>query len=153
MDSPRSGFRRAAAASWALTGLGLVGVAGASALAYAETVKPPAAEAPVVAVEPAPPELGPTPILDLPPVPDVPVTTVDPPPITSETTVAKAPVPAYTRVPEYTPVPTVERAPPAVTQQAPKPSATTPPTTKRRLAPTTVVAPNYSPHITVSRGS
>src|SRR5262245_14708287 len=34
MDSPRSGFRRAAATSWALAGIGIVGMAGASLLAY-----------------------------------------------------------------------------------------------------------------------
>ncbi|MCW2686089.1 MAG: hypothetical protein JWR37_979 [Mycobacterium sp.] len=39
MDSPSAGFRRAAAASWALVGIGIAGVAGASALAYADTVK------------------------------------------------------------------------------------------------------------------
>ena len=43
MDSPRSGFRRAAIASWALAGIGVAGVAGASALAYTETLKPAAA--------------------------------------------------------------------------------------------------------------
>ena len=40
MSTPRSGFRRAAATSWTLAGLGIAGVAGASALAYADTVKP-----------------------------------------------------------------------------------------------------------------
>lgn len=122
-------------------GLGVAGVAGASALAYADTFKPPATAAPIVAVAPSPPELVPTPVLDLPPAPNVPATTVDPPLVTTETTVEQAPaLPYYTPVPEYTP-------------QAPKPSATTPPTTKRRLAPTTVMAPNYSPQITISRGS
>ena len=40
MNSPRSGFRRAAVASWALAGIGVAGVAGASQLAYAGTLKP-----------------------------------------------------------------------------------------------------------------
>ncbi len=54
MTSPRSGFRRAAVASWTLAGLGVAGVAGASALAYADTYKPPVAEATAPeAVEPA----------------------------------------------------------------------------------------------------
>ncbi|GLP76721.1 hypothetical protein TUM20983_38310 [Mycobacterium antarcticum] len=136
MDSPRSGFRRAAAASWALMGLGVAGVAGASALAYVDTVKPPVATA---AVESAPPQVIPPlispPLVEPPPVPDVSTTTVEP-----------APEPQYTPVPEYTPVP-------QYTTQAPAPRASTPPTTKRRLAPTTVMAPNYSPQITVSRGS
>ncbi|TPG32682.1 hypothetical protein [Mycolicibacterium hodleri] len=153
MDSPRSGFRRAAAASWALMGLGVAGVAGASALAYADTVKPPP-KAPIVAVDPAPPELIPSPILAPPPPPDVPATTVDPPPMAAETPVQQTPeytpAPQYTPEPQYTPVP--QHTPvPEYTTQAPKP--TTLPTTKRRLAPTTVMAPNYSPQITISRGS
>ena len=44
MHSPRSGFRRATVASLALAGIGVAGVAGASALAYADTLKPAAAE-------------------------------------------------------------------------------------------------------------
>ncbi|HKH50540.1 MAG TPA: hypothetical protein VKA77_01845 [Mycobacterium sp.] len=53
MDSSRSGFRRAAAASWALAGIGIAGVAGASVLAYGDTVKPVSAEPPADAVKPA----------------------------------------------------------------------------------------------------
>ena len=56
MNSPRSGFRRAAIASWALAGLGVAGVAGASEMAYADTLKPPAAEP----IQPAPEALLPT---------------------------------------------------------------------------------------------
>lgn len=146
MDSPRSGLRRAAAASWALAGLGIAGVTGASTLAYADTFKPPAAESPVIpVVVPTPPESSVTTVTAEP----------SPPSVAPESVIAATPVvPEYTPVPDYTPQPTVEQAPPAETQQAPKPSVTTPPTTKRRtFAPTTVMAPNYSPHITVSRGS
>jgi hypothetical protein len=39
MDSPRLGLRHAAVTSWALVGVGIAGVASASALAYADTVK------------------------------------------------------------------------------------------------------------------
>ena len=72
MTSPRSGFRRAAVASWTLAGLGVAGVAGASALAYAETYKPPVVEATAPdAVEPAlvdaPVNLPPAPPVVLPP--------------------------------------------------------------------------------------
>ncbi len=163
MDSPRSGFRRAAAASWALAGIGIAGAAGASALAYADTVKPVSAEAPTDAVEPAPGDLGSNPALNVPPVPDVVTTTVDPPPpapvttappvpeVTPETTVEQAPVATYTQVPEYTPETTVQQAP--VTRETPVPTVTAPPTTHRQLTPTTVMSPNYSPHVSISRGS
>jgi protein TonB len=163
MDSPRRGFRRAAVTSWALVGVGMAGVAGASALAYSDTVKPAVADAAI----PAPDELGPTPADDLPPAPDV-VTTADapPPPIpattpppaaeyTPQPTVEQAPT--YTQAPEYAPQytreQTVEQSPP-VTRQAPATQAQASPTTKRRnLTPTTVRAPNYSPHVTISHGS
>ncbi|MDT5070812.1 MAG: hypothetical protein QOH82_132, partial [Mycobacterium sp.] len=68
MDSPRSGLRRARAASWALAGLGVAAVAGTSALAYADTIKPPSTEAPVVAIDPAP-EQGPAAAFDVPAAP------------------------------------------------------------------------------------
>lgn len=172
MDSPRSGFRRAAIASWTLVGAGIAGVAGASALAYADTVKPKPAEIPVDATTPA--DLGPTPTLTLPPIPDA-ITTADvgpPPPVapvpevTPETTVDQAPVtidapaatyppehtPTYT--PEYTPQQTVEQAPAPVMQATPAPKATRPPATQHRNAtPPTVMAPNYSPHVSMSHGS
>lgn len=54
MDSPRVGFRRAAWVSWTLTGIGIASVAGASALAYSDTVKPPLAEASILVGEPGP---------------------------------------------------------------------------------------------------
>ncbi|HYR14788.1 MAG TPA: hypothetical protein VEQ67_11295, partial [Mycobacterium sp.] len=77
---------------------------------------------------------------------DTPQTTGEQPPVATYT-----PVPEYT--PKYTPEPTVEQAPP-VTHQAPATQAQAPPTTKgRNLTPTTVMAPNYSPHVTISRGS
>ena len=170
MDSPRPGFRRAAVTSWALVGVGIAGVAGASALAYTDTVKPAAADVGADAAIPAPEELVPSPAENLPPAPDVVTTTEGPPPppipattappapeYTPQTTVEQPPVATYTPVPEYTPrytpEPTVEQAPP-VTHQAPATQAQAPPTTKRRnLTPTTVMAPNYSPHVTISRGS
>ena len=72
MSTPRSGFRRAAATSWTLAGLGIAGVAGASALAYADTVKPAEALVPADAVElPAVPEAAPV---------NVPAAPVVPPP-------------------------------------------------------------------------
>ena len=170
MDSPRLGFRRAAVTSWALVGVGVAGVAGASALAYADTVDPAVADVGADAAIPTHEELVPSSAENLPPAPDVvttaegpppppiPVTTAPPAPeYTPQTTVEQPPVETYTPVPEYTaqhmPEPTVEQAPP-VTHQAPATQAQAPPTTKRRnLTPTTVMAPNYSPHVTISRGS
>jgi hypothetical protein len=170
MDSPRLGFRRATVTSWALVGVGIAGVAGASALAYASTVKPEVADVGADAPIPTYEELVPSRAENLPPAPDV-VTTTDglpPPPIpattappaaeyTPQATVEQPPVATYTPVPEYTPQytpePTLEQAPP-VTNQAPATKTQAPPTTKRRnLTPTTVMAPNYSPHVTISRGS
>jgi hypothetical protein len=161
MDSPRLGFRRAAVTSWALVGVGMAGVAGASALANGDTVQPAVADVGADAAIPAPEELVPSPAEDLPPAPDL-MTTADvpPPPIpattpppaaeyTPQTTVVQAPEPTYTPTPE----PTIEQSPP-VTHQAPATQAQAPPTTKRRnLTPTTVMAPNYSPHVTISHGS
>jgi protein TonB len=154
MDSPQSGFRRAAATSWALAGIGMAGVAATSALAYADTFKPQATEAPIVVVEPAPPdELGPAPVLDArqPPVPGAPPN--DPPPlVTPQTIIEQHPVTQETQAPEYTPRQTYQPVPAPVTHQSKAPSA--PPTTRRRdLTPTTVIAPNYSPRITISHGS
>jgi periplasmic protein TonB len=37
MDSPRTGFKKAAIASWALSALGVAGVVAASAVVYGET--------------------------------------------------------------------------------------------------------------------
>jgi protein TonB len=164
MDSPRLGLRRAAVTSWALVGVGIAGVAGASALAYADTVKPAAADVGAGAAIPAHEELVPSPAEDLPPAPEVVTTAEGPPPIpattappaveyTPQTTVEQPPVATYTPAPEYRPEPTLEQAPP-VTHQAPATQAQAPPTTKQRnLAPTTVMAPNYSPHVTISHGT
>lgn len=130
MDSPRSGFRRARAASWALVGVAVTGVTGASTLAYADTVKPPSTQ---VSVEPA--VLQPNP-------PSAPEPEPAPIPVTTTTD----PV-----IPEPTMVEQTQSAP-APASAEPRPS--TPPTTKRRnLTPSTVMAPNYSPHVTISRGS
>lgn len=160
MDSPRLGFRRAAVTSWALVGVGMAGVAGTSALAYSDTVKPAVADVGADAAIPAPEEL--------PTAPDIMTTAEVPPPIpattppptaeyTPQATVEQAPAPTYTPTPEYTPpytsAPTIDQSPP-VTHQAPVTQAQAPPATKRRnLTPTTVMAPNYSPHVTISRGS
>jgi protein TonB len=170
VDSPRLGFRHAAVTSWALVGVGIAGVAGASALAYADTVKQVVADVGTDAAIPTHEELVPGPAENLAPAPDV-VTTTEgspPPPILAttappgpeyppQTTVEQAPVATYAPAPEYTPrytpEPTVEQPPP-VTHQAPATQAQAPPTTKRRnLTPTTVMAPNYSPHVTISHGS
>jgi protein TonB len=166
MDSPRLGFRRATVTSWALVGIGIAGVAGASTLAYADTVKPPVADVPVDAAVPAPEVLVPAPAESLQSAPDVLTTTeVPPPPPTPETTAPPTPVPETTAEqapvtqetpePTYAPETTAEQAPAPVAQEAPTPKVTAPPTTtkRRQLTPTTVMAPNYSPHITVSRGS
>jgi hypothetical protein len=166
MDSPRLGFRRAAVASWALVGVGIAGVAAASALAYADTVKPAVADVGTDAAIPTHEELIPSQAENLPPAPDVVTTTEGPPPTpisattappppeyTPQTTVEQPPLANYTPAPDYTPEPTVEQAPPA-THKAPATQAQAPPTTKRRnLTPTTVMAPNYSPHVTISHGS
>jgi hypothetical protein len=120
----------------------MAGVAGTSALAYSDTVKPAVADAAITA-----PEGVPSPADDLPPVPDVVTTAEVPPPPIAATT----PAPEYT--PRYTPEQTIEQSPP-VTHQAPATQVQTPPPTKRRnLTPTTVRAPNYSPHVTISHGS
>ena len=151
MDAARSGFRRTAAASWALAGFGLAGVAGASALAYADTVKPPPSAAPTDVVEQAPAKPGP----DVPPPPAV--TTPDPPAPTTaapppETTVDQVPVRTYTPQPTYPPQTPVEQAP--VTRQSSSPTATAPRTTQRRsLTPAIVNSPNFSPHVSRSHGS
>jgi len=165
MDTPRQGFRRAAVASWALVGVGIAGVGGASALAYADTGKPAqtttltdATVAVPEYVDPAPQVLTPPPIEPPPSAPELTTTTEGPPPQASP---APAPpavpeiTPDYTPryTPDYTPAPTVEQAPDPVPQKAPAPRPTRLPTTKQRSTPTTVMAPNYSPHITVSRGS
>lgn len=146
MDSPRSGFRRATIASWALAGIGIAGVAGASTLAYADTLKP-QAEAPVEAAIPALGALAPPSAVDLIPTSDVPSPTVDPLPVAA---------PVTTEAPPQIDIPqqAYEQPPAPVAHEAPTPLITAVPTTKRRAAaPTTVQSPNYSPHVTLSRGS
>ncbi len=159
MDSPRSGLRRATAASWALAGLGIAGVAGASTLAYADTYKPPVAEDPVYVVETPAPEVAPAPVLAVPPPPadlviapvDVtPTVDVPPPPPPVATAVTK---PVYT--PRYTQQeqPVAQAAAPAAQQTpaaAPKPPTST---TRRRLTPATVMSPRATPRVTASHGS
>jgi protein TonB len=152
MDSPRSGFRRATAASWTLVALGVAGVAGASRLAYADTYKPPAAEDPVYVVEAPVPEIVPAPLPALPPPPlaDLVTTTVDVPP--PPPPVADAlPMPVYT--PTYTQrQPVVQAAAPVpkpAPSVAPKPATST---KTRRAAPVIVMPPKAVPHVT-ARGS
>ena len=144
MDSPRLGFRRAAATSWALVGVGVAGVAGASALAYTDTVKPAVADVPAEAAIPAPEDLSrrpprtspPAPVVTAPdvvPTADRPIPAIASPPApeyTAQTPVEQAPVPTQTPVteytPQYTPDQTVEQSPP-VTHQAPATQAQAPP--------------------------
>ena len=152
MSNPRSGFRRAAATSWALAGIGVAGVAGASALAYAETVKPAAAELPAEAVEPALSDAVP---LNLPPVP------VAPPPVTAE---APPPPPVVTPKPVYAPAP-VQTYTPEPVQQAPVQQAPAPTTAAKPAFPirtshvpaggsrTDGGANAFTPHVTRARGS
>ncbi len=156
MTSPRSGFRRAAATSWALAGVGLAGVAGASALAYADTFKPPPRVEPADVPEQS--QVGTEPSPDAPQAPAITPSDAPPPPTTTapppppETPVGQAPVVTHAPRPTYIPEAPVEQAP--VTQQSPSPTATAPRTTQRRaLTPTTVMAPNFSPRISRSRGS
>ena len=156
MDSPRLGLRRARVTSWVMIGMGITGVAGASALAYTDTVKPAVAdELPDASVAESGAQIpsfveSPAPAQ----APDVTTTAVAPPPPPSPATTAP-PAPEYTPryTPDYTPSPTADQAP-SVVRQAPTTQPKAPPTTKRRsLTPTTVMAPNYSPHVTISRGS
>jgi protein TonB len=141
MDSPGLGFRRATVTSWVLVGIGAAGVAGASSLAYADTLRPPVVNIPVDAAVPT--ELAPPATIDAPA-----------PEVTLETTIDRPPARTYQPVPEYTPAQTVEQAPIPVTHQTPTPKATVPPTTQRRLTtPTTVNSPNYSRPVTRSSGS
>ncbi|PBC47300.1 hypothetical protein [Rhodococcus sp. ACPA1] len=59
MEQPRDGFARVVAATWALVGAGVVGVVGASALAYADTSTHPLLTA-VDASDPGATTAGPT---------------------------------------------------------------------------------------------
>jgi hypothetical protein len=156
MNSPRSGFRRAAIASWALAGIGAAGVVGASTLAYGDTVKPAATD--LVEQTSAGQQAGPTPgvpptapvTMPAVPPPPPPTTDVPTPETSTQTTVDQAPVRTFAPEPTYTRQTTVEQAP--ATQQSAAPTA--PRTTQRRaLTPATVVSPNFSPHVSRSRGS
>jgi periplasmic protein TonB len=163
MNTPRSGFRRAAVASWTLAGIGVAGVAGASALAYADTYRPPVAEAaapeavepavvdgPVI-LPPAPPVVVPPPTVDTPPAPE-PVVTEAP---LQTYTPNYTPEPTYT--PKYTQAPVVQQAPvqQAPVQQAPQSSSSFP--IRQSHVPIgggqSSGGNNFSPHVTVSRGS
>jgi protein TonB len=143
-----------------LAGVGAAGVAVASTLAYADTFKP-ATEAPIeIAIPAAPEDFGPASAVDSAPAPDTVTPTVDPPPpvpapVITEAPSAVAPVTADPPVRKYTPEQTFEQAPAPVTHQAPAPTkVTTGPTATRHVnVPTMVQSPNYSPHVTVSRGS
>ncbi|MDX1872499.1 hypothetical protein SBI67_10230 [Mycolicibacterium sp. 120266] len=167
MESPRSGFRRAGAVSWALTGLGVAGVAGASTLAYADTFKPatpPPVEVALTAPDDATAALA---VPDMAAEPDV-QTPADPAPVLppettrSETTPPETTPPAPPLVTAVAPIPPYsppsDEQPPAPSTRATHPptptTVTTSPSTTRRVPrPTTVNSPNYSPHITISRGS
>lgn len=151
MDSPALGFRRATIASWALVGVGVAGVAAATTLAYADTVKPPE-EVPVDVAVPAPVALVPLPVQGPPP----PIQDPPPPPPDVVTTTIEAPPPVAVATPEWTPEYTPEPTyvPETTVERAPAPEVTAPPTTTRRThPPTTRMAPNYSPPHSVSRGS
>lgn len=116
MNSPRSGFRRAAVASWALAGLGAAGVAGASALAYGDTAKPTPAQDAVQNVAPVK-----QPAVSLPTTAPAPVSADLPAsPVTAQQRAAthNAPAPQYTQT--YAPAPVQTYAPaPAAAPQGP----------------------------------
>ncbi|WP_163696160.1 hypothetical protein [Mycolicibacterium sarraceniae] len=166
MNSPRSGFRRAAVASWALSSIGVAGVAGASALAYADTVRPAPVEVPAVesvAVDP-----GASPAVDGPAVPEVvsptdapppppppPPAAAEPAPTENRAPVSQAPVETYTPrttpEPQYTPKTAVQQAP---AQQTQAPASQ--PAFPIRTSHTPSVgssSPAYVPHVTRARGS
>jgi periplasmic protein TonB len=165
MNNPRSGFRRAAVASWTLAGIGVAGAAGASALAYADTYRPPVAEAPApeavepavvdapVNLPPAPPVVVPPPTVDTPPAPE-PVATEAP---VQTYTPNYTPEPTYT--PKYTQAPVVQQAPvqQAPVQQAPAPKSTSSFPIRQSHVPIgggqTSGGNSFSPHVTISRGS
>lgn len=128
MSSPRSGFRRAALASWALAGIGVAGVAGASALAYGDTLKPVADATPqtvdpiVDSVQVTEPVLTPAPLPQAPPAEPTQQTSVPAPGAVA----AQQPASQQTYIPE-------QPAAPKYTQTyAPQPAYTAP-------------APTYSP--------
>lgn len=127
MNSPRSGFRRAAIASWALAGLGAAGVAGTSVLAYGDTVKPVAAGEMAVLDQPAIPGTAELPTsAPVAPAPVAPAPVVQQAPTPTYTPSYTAPAPQYTQAPVQTYAPIQTSAPaqtytpaPAVTPQGP----------------------------------
>lgn len=150
-------------ASWALAGIGVAGVAGASALAYADTLRPAPAE--VAADEPVAGDPGSNPVVYAPPVPDVvPSTDVpapppppapEPAPTYTPEPVTQAPVetstPRYTPAPQYTPKTAVQQAP---VQQTQAPASQ--PAFPIRTSHTPSVgssSPVFVPHVTRARGS
>lgn len=155
MDSPSSVLRRAAVASWALTGVGVAGVAAASTFAYADTLKPAAQPSTDVAVQTTADTSGEaTPVVEIPVVipapvePPVPLPSPEPPPATTAPRISNS-VPTQSVEED---APPVVRKPAAST--APTKAAPAPATTRRVNTPTTVQSPKFSPpHITVSRGS
>ena len=151
MDSPRAGYRRAAAASWALIGVAVAAVGGASALAYADTVKSQSTDATADSTVPSSTvDQGSTPAPGTPPVPDAPAPT---PAVDQGST----PAPTAAPVPDSTePSTTVEQQAPVVTTTAPAPAVAGPSPTVRRpslVSPTTSMAPNYSPGLSPGSGS
>lgn len=147
--------------SWALAGIGIAGVAGASALAYGDTVKPAVAEPPQldpVATDPAV-NLPPAPPVVEPPPAPVPAPDTAQPPVPEPTAVQApaetyTPQPTYTQQPAYTPKATVQKPAPA-----PAPSTKSQPAFPIRQSHVpasgggTSGGNNFSPHVTVSRGS
>jgi len=112
MNSPRSGFRRTAVATWTLAGIGVAGVAGVSELAYADTLKPaePPAAVQSEAVSPVPPvqPAGTAPAI----APDQAPAPVVAPPAPAPTAAPATPYqPQYTAPPVYTQTYVVPPAP------------------------------------------
>ena len=142
MSTPRSGFRRAAVASWALSGIGVAGVAGASALAYADTVRPAPVEVPAVESTAGDPVTSPG--VWGPPIAEVVAPTEAPPPAATQ-------APETTRTPQYTPKTVVQQAP---VQQTQAPASQ--PAFPIRTSHTPSVgssSPVFVPHVTRARGS
>lgn len=121
MRSPRSGFRRVTVTSWALAGIGVAGVAGASHLAYTGTLKSVAEDMPVaapVAIRAVPPAV--TPVSPSTPARQAPAAAPVAPAPPGPTRQAPAPPPpAYAppQEPTYTPPPVDNQA--AIAPQAP----------------------------------
>ena len=145
MDSPRAGYHRAAA-SWAVVGVAVVAVGGASALAYADTVKEQSTGAAADSAVSSPGvDQGFTPAPSAAPAPDAP----GPSPAVDQ---GSSPAPSWAPVPDSIEPSTA----PVVTTTAPAPAVTGPTSTVQRpspLSPTTSMAPNYSPGLLPGSGS